>query len=59
MLPTKSINALFLSNREFKISLNPSAIGVELSQLELLQKAIEYGFEAIVPFPNQLAVIRE
>ena len=59
MLPTKSINALFLSNREFKISLNPSAIGVELSQLELLQKAIEYGFEAIVPFPNQLAVMRD
>jgi len=59
ILPWQSMDGLTFPNRKFKLSLNPGAIGVELSQLELLQKAIEYGFEAIVPFPNQLAVMRD
>ncbi|MFY0594545.1 sugar phosphate isomerase/epimerase family protein [Roseivirga sp.] len=41
--------------RQFKICLNPGAIGVELSQNALLRKAVQHGFEAIVPFPDQLA----
>ena len=59
MLPFQSMDTPPVSKRKFKLSLNPGAIGVELSQLELLQKAIEFGFEAIVPFPNQLAVMRD
>lgn len=47
------------SNRKFRLCLNPGAIGVELSQQELLSKAIAYGFEAIVPFPDQLATMRD
>ena len=41
-------------DRRFKICLNPGAIGVSLSQHALLSKAVEYGFEAIVPLPGQL-----
>lgn len=50
---------LFKRDRKFRICLNPRAIGVALSQQELLSKAIEYGFESIVPFPDQLAVMRD
>ncbi|OEK04478.1 sugar phosphate isomerase/epimerase family protein [Roseivirga misakiensis] len=51
-----SLSAFFGSDsRKFKICLNPGAIGVKLSQKELLEMAVKYGFEAIVPFPDQLA----
>ncbi|MEX2593100.1 MAG: TIM barrel protein [Anditalea sp.] len=43
------------STRLFKISLNPFAIGVSISQQELLPIAIKHGFEAILPIPAQLA----
>jgi len=43
------------AERLFKISLNPFAIGVNLSQEELVQAAVRYGFEAILPIPAQLA----
>jgi len=43
------------SKRQFKLCLNPGAIGVRASQQELLQMAIDYGYEAIVAMPNQLA----
>ena len=59
MLPFQIIVSTEFPKHKFKLSLNPGALGVELSQLELVQKAIEYGFEAIVPFPNQLAVMRD
>jgi len=50
-------NAYFFSElkRKFKMSLNPGAIGVRLSQEELLDIAVEYGFEAIVPYPSTLS----
>lgn len=48
-----------LPARRFKICLNPGAIGVELSQRDMLAKAIAYGFEAIVPYPDQLATMRD
>src|SRR5690554_7620305 len=41
--------------RLFKISLNPFAVGVNLGQEELIDKALKYGFEAILPIPAQLA----
>src|SRR5690606_37812419 len=34
---------------------NPFAVGVNLGQEELMGKALEYGFEAILPIPAQLA----
>ena len=43
------------SDRLFKISLNPFAVGVSLTQEEMIDKALEYGFEAILPVPAQLA----
>lgn len=45
------------TNRLFKISLNPFAVGVNLSQEELLPTAVTYGFEAILPIPAQLAAM--
>lgn len=43
------------TQRLFKISLNPFAVGVSLRQEEMIDKAVEYGFEAILPVPAQLA----
>lgn len=40
--------------RKFKISLNPGAIGVSVNQDQLLQLAIQYKFEAIVPLLDDL-----
>jgi len=57
LYPTVLSSVLNPASRKFKICLNPGAIGVDLSQKELLQKAIAYGFEGIVPFPNQLAAM--
>lgn len=46
-----------VEKRLFKVSLNPFAIGVNLGQEELLDKALKYGFEAILPIPAQLAAM--
>jgi sugar phosphate isomerase/epimerase len=43
------------NKRLFRMSLNPGAIGVKLDQKELLDAAHRYGFEAIVPFPDEVA----
>ncbi len=43
-----------LLERKFKLCLNPGSIGVELDQKGTLSAAIEYGYEAIVSFPNEL-----
>ncbi len=45
--------------RQFRICLNPGSIGVELSQQAMLDSAIKYGFEAIVPYPDQLSTMRD
>ncbi|OEK00990.1 hypothetical protein BFP97_05460 [Roseivirga sp. 4D4] len=45
--------------RQFRICLNPGSIGVQLSQQALLDSAIAYGFEAIVPLTDQLATMRD
>ncbi len=42
------------ARRKFRMSINPGAIGVQVNQEELLDVAIEYGFEAIVPFSGTL-----
>lgn len=55
--PTLGISAV--QKRLFKISLNPFAIGVNLGQEALIEKAVEYGFEAILPIPAQLAEMGE
>ncbi len=42
------------SNRKFRMSLNPGAIGVKVNQEELLEVAVKFGFESIVPFSREL-----
>ena len=41
--------------RLFSLCLNPGAIGVKANQKELLQMAIDYGYETIISFPEALA----
>lgn len=40
--------------RMFRMCLNPGSIGVKANQKELLQMAIQHGYEAIVSMPEQL-----
>lgn len=42
------------AKRKFKLCLNPGSIGVKANQKELLQLAVNYGYEAIVSMPDQL-----
>ena len=49
------LNALSQAERKFKLCLNPGAIGVSTDQKGLLEMAIDYGFEAIIAMPEQLA----
>jgi len=51
-LPTWSFASSELEN-SFKLSLNPGAIGVSLTNQELIETAIKYGFQAIVPSPYE------
>ena len=56
ILPFNSLRASpTFSGKKFRMSLNPGAIGVNVNQEELLDVAIQYGFEAIVPFSGTLA----
>ena len=50
-----SANSFSTKDRQFKLSINPGAIGVKTNQAGLLDMAVKYGFEAIVPFPEELA----
>ncbi len=43
------------ADRKFQMCLNPSAIGVNINQKELLALAEKYGFEAIVAMPEEIA----
>ena len=45
----------FITGRKFTLEFNPGAIGVKLDQLQLLDKAVEYGFETIVAYSGTLA----
>lgn len=56
-LPIPLMSFFNAPERQFKISLAPSAIGVKLSQRETLQKAQEYGFEAFTASPTELAAM--
>jgi sugar phosphate isomerase/epimerase len=40
--------------RKFKVCLNPFAIGVQAGMNEMLDMAIDYGFEAIIGIPQEL-----
>jgi len=53
----QSTPSMAASGRKFKISLNPFAVGVNLKQEEMIEKAVKYGFEAILPVPAQLAAM--
>ncbi|MEX2511317.1 MAG: sugar phosphate isomerase/epimerase family protein [Cyclobacteriaceae bacterium] len=43
-----------VKDRKFRLSLNPYAIGVQINQEEMIDKAKEFNFEAILPVPHQL-----
>ncbi|MDN3687019.1 sugar phosphate isomerase/epimerase family protein [Cyclobacterium jeungdonense] len=43
-----------IQERKFRVSLNPYAIGVSINQEEMIDKAVAYNFEAILPVPAQL-----
>jgi len=55
-VPFSGIRSMTLrEERKFKMGLNPGAIGVNLDQNQLLDKAAEYGFESIVAYSGTLA----
>ena len=45
--------------RKFTMSLDPGAIGVKANQNQLIEYAIEYGFEAVTPYPDFLALLSD
>ena len=58
-LPTTGWANFLDKKRKFKLSLNPSAIGVNLSQLELISTAANLGFEAITPVTGEISSMSE
>lgn len=49
----------FTASKKFKMSLKPGAIGVKVTQKEMLALARRYGFEAIEPYAADLAAMSE
>lgn len=55
-IPFSGLQSMTLKkDRKFKMGINPGAIGVKLSQKQLLEKAAEYGFESMVAYSGTLA----
>ena len=54
LLPFSCLSGTTKGERSFKMSLNPGAIGISVNQDQLLQLAIQNGFEAIVPLLDDL-----
>ncbi len=52
--PWNSLFAAQATERKFKISLNPGIIGVKANLAETLDYAIQYGYEAISPFTQEV-----
>jgi sugar phosphate isomerase/epimerase len=53
-IPSPSLFADHVVKRKFKISLNPGIIGVKANFAETLDYAIQYGYEAISPFTQEV-----
>jgi len=53
-LPFSGFSLGTARERKFKLCLNPGAIGVKLDQQGLLRAAVDYGYEAIVPYPGEM-----
>jgi sugar phosphate isomerase/epimerase len=53
-LPFSELFATPAAERKFRISLNPGIIGVKANLAETLDYAIEYGYEAISPFTQEV-----
>jgi sugar phosphate isomerase/epimerase len=53
-LPILQLNADQDASRKFKISLNPGIIGVKANFSQTLDYAIQYGYEAISPFTQEV-----
>lgn len=48
------LSTKYKDSHRFQLSLNPGAIGVDLNYTQLLEAAVEYGFQAIVPPLNEV-----
>lgn len=61
LLPRQNLAQLItsLKDRKFSMSLNPSAIGVSVSQGRLFDYVLEYGFEAMAAVPSDLRSMTE
>jgi sugar phosphate isomerase/epimerase len=53
-IPSQFLFAKQKATRKFKISLNPGIIGVKANFAETLDYAIQYGYEAISPFTQEV-----
>lgn len=53
-IPFNKLFAGQAAERKFKISLNPGIIGVKANLAETLDYAIQYGYEAISPFTQEV-----
>ena len=53
--PATSLYDFLGNKRKFKLSLNPGAIGVSLSQMQLIETASSLGFEAITPMAAEIS----
>lgn len=47
-------SASAFADRKFKIALNPGIIGVKANQQEAIDYAIQYGYEAVTPYINEV-----
>lgn len=45
------------SGRRYRLALNPGSIGVRGTQQQIIDLAIRHGFEAVEPFPAELATL--
>ncbi|MEZ4777417.1 MAG: sugar phosphate isomerase/epimerase family protein [Bacteroidia bacterium] len=48
-----------ISERKFTLCINPGNIGVKANQKELLQMAIQHGYQSMSPMPDQLMAFSE
>lgn len=53
-IPSQFLYAKQKATRNFKISLNPGIIGVKANFAETLDYAIQYGYEAVSPFTQEV-----
>ncbi len=53
-MPFSNLSAMQDTNRKFKIALNPGIIGVKANFAQTIDYALQYGYEAISPFTQEV-----